>query len=64
MSLKYGIIGCGRISPNHIAAAQHNNLDIVAICDLVESEMDDSIKNFDLSQTVNKYTNYKEMIKK
>lgn len=32
--MKYALIGCGRISPNHIVAAQKNGLEIVAICDL------------------------------
>lgn len=32
--MKYSLIGCGRISPNHIAAAQGNNLEIAAICDV------------------------------
>ena len=64
MSLKYAIIGCGRISPNHIAAAIKNNLEIVAVCDLVESKMDKIISNFDLPTTVKKYTDYKEMLKK
>ena len=32
--MKYALIGCGRISPNHIAAAIKNNLEIVGICDI------------------------------
>lgn len=60
--MKYTIIGCGRISPNHIAAAKANNLEIVAICDIVETNMDEKIKKFDLSTDVKKYTNYKEML--
>ncbi len=34
MKLKYALIGCGRISPNHITAAINNNLEIVGLCDL------------------------------
>ena len=30
--LRYALIGCGRISPNHIAAAKENGFDIVAVC--------------------------------
>ena len=41
MSLKYAIIGCGRISPNHIAGAIENKLDIVALCDIDELKMDE-----------------------
>ena len=29
--MRYALIGCGRISPNHIAAAKANNLEIVAV---------------------------------
>lgn len=63
MSLRYGIIGCGRISPNHLAAALKNNLNIVAICDLVPEKMDLAVEHFNLSESVEKYTDYKEMLK-
>ncbi len=62
MNLKYALIGCGRISPNHIAAALENNLNIAAISDIDESKMDKSINNFRLSKNVAKYTDYKEML--
>jgi len=63
LSLNYAIIGCGRISPNHIAAAIKNNLDIVALCDVEESKMDTTIQNFKLSDETKKYIDYKEMLK-
>lgn len=63
MSLKYAIIGCGRISPNHIAAALENKLEIVALCDIDESKMDDAIEKFNLPTNMKKYYNYKEMLK-
>lgn len=62
LSLKYALIGCGRISPNHIAAAIKNNLDIVALCDIDDSKMEDTIKKFDLPSTVNKYRDYIKML--
>jgi predicted dehydrogenase len=62
LSLKYAIIGCGRISPNHIAAALENNLDIVALCDIEEIKMDAIIKNFNLNMDIKKYKDYKEML--
>ncbi len=62
--MKYALIGCGRISPNHIVAAQKNNLEIVAICDLVKQNMKDKILKFRLPATVNCYTDYKEMLEK
>lgn len=62
--MRYAVIGCGRISPNHIVAAQKNNLEIVAICDLVLSNMEDKKVKFDLSATVHMYTDYREMLEK
>ena len=62
MSLKYAIIGCGRISPNHVAAAIDNKLDIVALCDLDDIKIDDTLRNFKLSEQTKKYKEYKDMI--
>jgi predicted dehydrogenase len=63
MKLKYGIIGCGRISPNHIVAAVENELDIVALCDVEAKNIDDKIVKFDLPQNTMKYLSYKDMLK-
>lgn len=60
--MKYALIGCGRISPNHIVAAQKNGLDIVAICDLETRNMKDKILKFRLPKTVQCYTDYKQML--
>ena len=62
--MRYALIGCGRISPNHFAAARANKLQIVAICDLVEANMRDKKLKFDLDDTVKQYTNYEEMLEK
>ena len=62
--IRYALIGCGRISPNHIAAAQANKLNIVAICDICPENMDDKVKKFELPETVALYTDYKEMLEK
>nr|WP_297705288.1 Gfo/Idh/MocA family oxidoreductase [uncultured Butyrivibrio sp.] len=61
--MKYALIGCGRISPNHIEAAKNNNLDFVAMCDIVPEAMMEKASKFGL-QEVKKYTDYKEMIEK
>ena len=37
--MKYALIGCGRISTNHIKAAINNKLDIVAVCDIDGAHM-------------------------
>ena len=62
--MKYALIGCGRISPNHIVAAQNNNLDIVAICDIEEKNMHDKVVKFKLTDDVHCYTDYLEMLEK
>ena len=62
--MKYAIIGCGRISPNHFAAAQNNELEIVAICDIDEACMKDKRLKFGLPDSVKQYTDYREMIQK
>lgn len=60
--MKYALIGCGRISPNHIVAAQGNHLDIVALCDVVKHNMRDKIIKFRLPKSVKCYTDYREML--
>ncbi len=60
-TLKYAIIGCGRISLNHIKAAISNKLEIVALCDIDESVIDEKIEKFELLG-VKKYTDYKRML--
>lgn len=62
--MNYALIGCGRISPNHIAAAIENNLNIVALCDITINKIEEKLKNFNLSKDIRKYTSYKEMFEK
>lgn len=62
--MKYALIGCGRISPNHIAAAKENNLEIVGLCDLIKENMVDKIRKFKLDRTLHQYTDYHEMLEK
>jgi len=61
--MRYVLIGCGRISPNHIVAAQNNALEIVAICDIDAACMRDKIVKFKLDKDIKQYTDYREMIK-
>ena len=37
--MKYALIGCGRIAVNHMKAAINNELEIVAVCDVIEESM-------------------------
>lgn len=62
MSLKFALIGCGRISPNHVAAAIENHLEIVALCDIVPEAMQQTIKQFSLSADTPCYIDYKKML--
>ena len=53
--MKYALIGCGRISPNHIEAAKNNHLEFVAMCDIVPEFMQEKSDRFGL-EAVHKYT--------
>lgn len=59
--MKYALIGCGRISPNHIAAAKSNNLEFVGLCDIDEQIIRDKVLKFELFN-VHQYTDYHEML--
>ena len=61
--MKYALIGCGRISPNHIEAAKNNHLEFVAMCDIVPKTMQEKSEWFDL-EAVRKYTDYRELLEK
>ena len=61
-TLTYALIGCGRISPNHVEAAKNNGFDIVAICDIVPERMAETRKAFGLPDTVKGYHDYKELL--
>lgn len=60
--MRYALIGCGRISPNHIAAALKNKLEVVALCDCLEENVKDKIRKFELPDTIKIYTDYHEML--
>lgn len=62
MSLKYALIGCGRISPNHVSAALNNDLSIVGFCDLDISKANKHLVNFNLTDKTHTYIDYKQMI--
>lgn len=61
--MKYALIGCGRISPNHIAAARANELEFTAICDVNEEMLQEKAAEFELGE-VHQYTDYHEMLEK
>lgn len=63
--MKYALIGCGRISTNHIKAAMNNQLEIVAVCDVVKEHMGQVLLKHGLEQdnTIKRYTDYHDMLK-
>lgn len=62
MSLTYALIGCGRISPNHVLAALNNRIQIVGLCDLDVNKANKHKKDFNLSDDTVVYSDYKKMI--
>lgn len=62
MSLRYALIGCGRISANHVSAAMNNNLEIVGLCDLEVQKTNQLLTDYNLESSTKVYTNYKLMI--
>lgn len=62
--MKYALIGCGRIATNHIKAALNNNLEIVAVCDIVLENIETLLRKHDLQNdsSIKRYDDYKKMI--
>lgn len=62
MNIRYALIGCGRISPNHVSAAVNNQLNVVGLCDLDIQKAQRHILDFSLSSGTHIYSDYKKMI--
>lgn len=64
--MKYVLIGCGRIATNHMKAAVNNELEIVAVCDVLPEKMEELLAKHGLEndESIKRYTDYKEMIEK
>ncbi len=61
-TVKIGLIGCGRISKNHLdAVTQIPEAEFVAACDIMEEKMQAVAENYGIK---NLYTNYPEMLEK
>ena len=62
--MKYALIGCGRISTNHIKAAINNKLEIVAVCDIVPEHMEGLLTKHGLEreESIKHYIDYKQML--
>lgn len=62
--MKYALIGCGRISINHIKAAINNQLEIAAVCDVLPEHMEVLLARYELQNDMSilRYTDYRSMI--
>lgn len=63
--MKYALIGCGRIAINHMKAAINNELEIVAVCDILPEKMEEILVKSELQTDsgIKRYTDYKELLK-
>lgn len=62
--MKYALVGCGRIATNHVKAVLNNNLEFVAVCDVIPEHMEELLAKHDLQNdtSIKQYTDYKKMI--
>ena len=62
--MKYALIGCGRISTNHIKAVRNNKLELVAVCDVLLEKTEELLAKHGLEKdtSIKRYTDYKQMI--
>lgn len=63
-TMRYALIGCGRIATNHITAVLNNHLGFTAICDIEPSKMEELLKKHGLEKddSIKRYTDYQKMI--
>ncbi len=65
--LRYVLIGCGRIAPNHIAAAlaEQDLMEIAAVCDIVPEHMENVLALVPEEQRgqIIRHTDYHQMLK-
>ncbi len=64
--MKYALVGCGRVSPNHINAALKNGFQIISVCDIDFSHIDDMFSRAGIAEneSISRYENYCEMYDK
>ena len=58
--MKYALIGWGRVAGSHIKAAKNNNLEIVALCDIIPEKARDLAEKFGIETKI--YSDYKLML--
>ena len=64
--MKYALIGCGRIATNHMKAAVNNELEIVAVCDVLPEKMESLLEKHDLQNdtSIKRYEDYNRWLRK
>ena len=62
--MNYALIGCGRIATNHMKAAINNDLNIVAVCDVLPEAMEALLAKHGLEHdaSIKRYTDYKQLL--
>lgn len=62
--MKYALIGCGRIAKNHLIAVKNNELELVAVCDILPEQMERLLaqQGWENRSDIKRYTDYKEML--
>ena len=60
--MKYALIGCGRIAVNHIKAVVNNELDMIAVCDIIPEHIDDLFEKTGYNKSAERYSDYREMV--
>lgn len=60
--MKYALVGCGRIAVNHIKAVVNNQLELVAVCDLIPEHIDVLFEKTDYTGNPMRYTDYQQML--
>lgn len=62
--MKCAIIGCGRISTNHVTAIERNGFDLVAVCDVLPERMESLLAKHGLEgdRSIARYTDHRQML--
>lgn len=63
-TMKYALIGCGRIATNHVKAVLNNGLEFTAACDIDSAAIENLLAKHNLQNdsSIARYTDYKKMI--
>lgn len=64
--MRYALVGCGRVSPNHIKAAKENGFEILSVCDIDDSHIDDMFSRAVEcgKENIRRYSDFVEMYEK